>query len=104
MIHRDSVTAQCVLSFRAPRLFSLAKTEAKRPPRFRSDSNAVLDSSRNEWSQTKAFITRCRGAPASFDHQISPCKKRGRQCQSDCPRCLEVNGKLERCGLLHRDI
>src|SRR5882724_4439116 len=37
MIHWDSVTVQCVLSFRAPRLFSLAKNEAKRPPRFRSD-------------------------------------------------------------------
>ena len=31
---------------------SLAKNEAKRPPRFRSDSNAVPDSSRNERSQT----------------------------------------------------
>src|SRR5437879_2137461 len=40
MIHRDSVTVQCVLSFRAPRLFSLAKNEARRLPRFRSDSNA----------------------------------------------------------------
>src|ERR1700730_16901444 len=63
MIHRDSVTVQCVLSFRAPRLFSLAKNEAKRRPRFRSDGNAVPDGSRNEWPQTGAFIARRRGAP-----------------------------------------
>src|SRR3954447_4432323 len=41
MIRRDSVTGQCVLSFRAPRLFPLAKNEAKRPPQFRWDGNAV---------------------------------------------------------------
>src|SRR5258705_2975008 len=63
MIHRDSATVQCVLSFRAPPLFSLAKNEAKRRPRFRSDSNAVPDSSRNEWPQTEAFMARRRGAP-----------------------------------------
>jgi hypothetical protein len=37
-------------------LFSLAKNEAKRPPRFRSDSNAVPDSSRNEWSQRPLWL------------------------------------------------
>src|SRR5216684_8809818 len=62
MIHRVSVTVQCVLSFRAPRFFSLAKNEAKRP-RFCSDSNAVPGSSRNEWPQTGAFIARRRSAP-----------------------------------------
>jgi hypothetical protein len=53
MIHRDSATVQRVLSFRAPRLFSLAKNEAKHPPRFRSDGNAVPGSLRNEWSQQR---------------------------------------------------
>src|SRR5882757_10906098 len=58
MIHRDSVTVKCVLSFPAPRLFSLANNDAKRPLRFRSDSNAVP-----EWSQTGALIALRRAAP-----------------------------------------
>jgi hypothetical protein len=64
MIHRDSVTVQCVLSFPAQRLFSLVKNEAKRPPRFRSDSNAVPDSSRNEWSRQEPLLL--YAAPLQF--------------------------------------
>src|SRR6266404_4141761 len=68
MIHLYSVTVQCVLSFRAPRLCSLAKNEAKLRPRFRSDSNAVPDSSRNEWPQTGSVYssTRRRSNSASI--------------------------------------
>src|SRR5258708_27878866 len=65
MSHGDSVTVQCALSFRAPRLLSLAKNEVKRPPRFRLESNAVPDNSHNEWSQTEALIARRRGASNS---------------------------------------